>query len=91
MLDIKFYQNLPEGSEATRRNAFKLSSKVPHSSPSIVMLIKSRRIRWARHVIHVGEMRYGYKILVGNLKGRDLGVDRSNVLEGILEKYVGKL
>jgi hypothetical protein len=42
-------------------------------------MIKSRRMRWARHVARMGEMRNAYKILVEILKGKahaeDLGVD----------------
>ena len=29
----------------------------PNFSPNIVRLIKSRRMRWARHVAHMGERR----------------------------------
>jgi hypothetical protein len=36
-----------------------------YSSPSIVRMIKSRRIRWARHVVHMGERRGVYRVLVG--------------------------
>jgi hypothetical protein len=35
-------------------------------SPSIIRIIKSRRIRWAGHVARMGE-----KIVVGNQKERD--------------------
>jgi hypothetical protein len=34
-------------------------------------MIKSRRMRWAGHVVEMGEMRNAYKILVGKPKGRD--------------------
>jgi hypothetical protein len=34
-------------------------------SPNIVRVIKSRMVRWAGHVAHVGEMINAYKILVG--------------------------
>jgi hypothetical protein len=36
-----------------------------YCSPSIIRTIKSRRMRWAGHVAHMGEMRNGYKDLVG--------------------------
>ena len=36
-----------------------------YSSPSIVGVIKSRRMRWARHVACVGERRGVYRVLVG--------------------------
>ena len=32
--------------------------------------IKSRRLRWARHVAHMGERRGAYRIFVGKPKGR---------------------
>jgi hypothetical protein len=35
-----------------------------YSSPSIIRLIKSRRMRWAGHVAHMGEKRNAYKLLV---------------------------
>jgi hypothetical protein len=37
-----------------------------YSSPSIIRIIKSRRIRWAGHLAQMGERRNAYKILVGN-------------------------
>jgi hypothetical protein len=36
-----------------------------HSSPNIVWVIKSRRMRWARHVARMGEGRGVYRVLVG--------------------------
>jgi hypothetical protein len=41
-----------------------------YSSPSIVRVIKARRMRWAGHVARMGEVRGAYKILVGRPKGR---------------------
>jgi hypothetical protein len=35
-----------------------------YSSPSIITMIKSRRVKWARHVARIVK-RYVYKILVG--------------------------
>jgi hypothetical protein len=34
-------------------------------SPSIIRIIKSRRIKWAGHVARMGEKRNAYRILVG--------------------------
>jgi hypothetical protein len=42
-----------------------------YSSPNIVRLIKSRRMRWAGHVARMGQMKNEYKVLVENLKERD--------------------
>jgi hypothetical protein len=36
-----------------------------YSSPNIVRVIKSRRMRWAWHVVQVGEKRGVYRVLVG--------------------------
>ena len=41
-----------------------------YSSPSIVRVIKSRRMRWAGHVALMGEERGVYRVLVGKLEGR---------------------
>jgi hypothetical protein len=36
-----------------------------YSSPNIIRMIKSRRMRWAGHVARMGETRNAYRILVG--------------------------
>jgi hypothetical protein len=41
-----------------------------YSSPNIVRVIKSRRMRWAGHVARMGEGRGVYRVLVGRLKGK---------------------
>jgi hypothetical protein len=49
-----------------------------YSSPNIVRVIKSRRMRWAGHVARMGEGRCVYKVLVGRPEGkRPLGRPRS--------------
>jgi hypothetical protein len=40
-----------------------------HFSPSIIRMIKSRRLRWARDVTRMGEKRNAYRILVGKPEG----------------------
>jgi len=48
-----------------------------YSSPSIVWVIKSRRMRWAGHVARMGEERGVYRVLVGKPEGkRPLGRPR---------------
>jgi hypothetical protein len=43
-------------------------------SPSIIRIIKSRRMRWAGHSARLGEKRFAYRILVGKPEGtRPLG------------------
>jgi hypothetical protein len=41
-----------------------------YSSPSIVRVIKARKMRWAGHVARMGEVRGAYNILVGRPEGR---------------------
>ena len=43
-----------------------------YSSPNIVRVIKSRIMRWAGHVAHMGENRDVYRVLVGKPEGRRL-------------------
>jgi hypothetical protein len=61
-----------------------------YDSPNIVSAIKSRRMRWGRHVARMEQMRNVYNILTGNLIGRynseDLGVDGKIISEWILKK-----
>jgi hypothetical protein len=48
-----------------------------YSSPNIVRMIKSRRMRWVAHVVCMGEGRGVYRVLVGRPKGkRPLGRPR---------------
>jgi hypothetical protein len=48
-----------------------------YSSPIIVRVIKSRRLRWAGRVARMGEGRGVYRVLVGRPKGkRPLGRPR---------------
>jgi hypothetical protein len=41
-----------------------------YSSPSIIRIMKSRRMRWAGHVARMGEKRNACRILVGKPEGR---------------------
>jgi len=41
-----------------------------HSSPNVVQVIKSRRVRWAGHVVCMGERRGVYRVLVGKSEGK---------------------
>src|SRR5215469_14235415 len=42
-----------------------------YSLPNIVRVVKSRRMRWARHVARMGEGRGVHRVLGGNLRERD--------------------
>jgi hypothetical protein len=55
-----------------------------HSSPSIIRIIKSRRMRWAGHVARMGEERNVYRLLVGKPEGkRPLGRPRRRWIDNI--------
>jgi hypothetical protein len=41
-----------------------------YSSPSIIRIIKSRRMRWAGHVARMGEKINAYRLLVGKPEGK---------------------
>jgi hypothetical protein len=41
-----------------------------YSSPNIIRVIKSRRMRWAGHVACIGENRGAYRLLVRRPEGR---------------------
>jgi hypothetical protein len=42
-----------------------------YSSPSIIRIIKSRRMRWAGHIPRMGTKWNSYRLLVGNQRKRD--------------------
>ena len=41
-----------------------------YSSPNIVRVIKSRRMRWVGHVAFMGEERVVYRVLLGKSEGK---------------------
>jgi len=55
-----------------------------YSSPNIVRVIKSKRIRWAGHVARMGEDRGVYRVLVGKPEGKiPLGRPRRRWVDNI--------
>jgi hypothetical protein len=57
---------------------------VLYSSPNILRVIKSRRMRWAGHVARIGEEKGVYRVLVGELEGkRPLGRPRCRWVDNI--------
>jgi hypothetical protein len=55
-----------------------------YSSPSIIKIIKARRIRWAGHVARMGEKRNAYRMLVEKPEGRrPLGRPRRRWMDNI--------
>jgi hypothetical protein len=43
-----------------------------YSWPSIIRIIKSKRMRWVGHVAQLGEKRNAYRLLVGKPEGKKL-------------------
>ena len=62
-----------------------------YSLPSILLVVKSRRMRWAGHVVRMGEGRGVHKVLVGKPEGRDHwgdpDVDGRIILRWIFRKW----
>jgi hypothetical protein len=62
-----------------------------YSSPDIIQVIKSRRLRWAGHVARMGERRGAYRALVGKPGGgdhlKDPGIEGRIRLKWILGKW----
>jgi hypothetical protein len=55
-----------------------------YSSPSIIRMFKSRKMRWAWHVARMGAKRNAYRILVENPEGkRPLGRPRRRWVDNI--------
>jgi hypothetical protein len=63
------------------------------SSPNIIRVIKSRRLRWVGHVARMGEGRGAFRALVGKPEGRrpleDTGVDGRIILKRMFERLDG--
>jgi hypothetical protein len=65
-----------------------------YSSPNIVRVVKSRRMRWAGHVSRMGEERGVHRVLVGTPEGKrplggDPDVDVRIILRWMLRKLEG--
>jgi hypothetical protein len=62
-----------------------------YSSPSIIRIIKSRRMRWEGHVARMGEKRNAYRLFVGKPEGkRPLGRPRRRWVDDI-RMYLGEV
>jgi len=92
----KNYYNLHSEPEQGNSRFIQRSNKriiiiiIINSSPNIVRVIKSRRVRWAGHVARMGEERGVYRVLVGKPEG-DLGVDGWIILGRISRRWVNGL
>jgi hypothetical protein len=62
-----------------------------YSSTSIIIIMKSRRMRWVEHIARMGEKRNAYKLLVGMPEGkRPLGSPRRRRVDNIrMDREVG--
>ena len=62
-----------------------------YSSPNVVLVIKSRRMRWAAHVGRIGEKRGVYSVLVGKREEKahlgEPGIDGRIMLRWIFGKW----
>jgi len=67
------------------RRVHKVDLNDLYSSPNILRVIKSRIMRWAGHVAHMGEERGVYRVLVGKPVGtqRPLGRPRRRWVDNI--------
>jgi hypothetical protein len=55
-----------------------------YSSPNIIRIIKSRRMRWAGHIARMGEKRNACRLLVGKPEGkRPLGRTRRRWMDNV--------
>jgi hypothetical protein len=61
-----------------------------YSSPDIIRVMKSKRLRWAGHVARMEQRRGAYRIFVGKPGGRnhleDPGIDGRIILKWICER-----
>jgi hypothetical protein len=76
----------PKGDEVTGewRKLHNEEFRDLYSSPSIIRIIKSRRMRWADHVARMGETRNAYRLLVGKPEGKKpLGRPRHRWVDNI--------
>jgi hypothetical protein len=60
-----------------------------YSSPNIVRVIMSRRMRWVGHIARMGKRRGTYRVLVGKPEGkRQLGRPRRRWGGGIILRWI---
>jgi hypothetical protein len=85
----------PKRDEVTEewRRLYKEELHALYSSPNVIRVIKSRRMRWPGHVARVGERRGAYMVLVEKPEVRNrlegLCVDGRIILKWIFKKWVG--
>jgi len=64
-----------------------------YSSPVIICVIKSSRMRWAGHAACIGEWRGAYRVLVGKCERnhlKDPGINLRIILRWVFRKWYGR-
>jgi hypothetical protein len=81
------FQNEPsDGSSLVSPHIYEMNGHNLYCSPSIIRIIKSRRMRWAGPVARMGEKSNAYRILVGKPEGkRPLGRPRRRCEDNIMD------
>jgi hypothetical protein len=61
----------PKGDEVTGewRKMYNMEHNDLNTTPNIVWVIESRRMRWARHVTRMGKWKGMYRVLLGRSEG----------------------
>jgi hypothetical protein len=77
------------GQRGEWRGLYKEELNDLYYSPNIIRVIRSRRIRWAGHVVCMGESTGAYRVLVGKPEGRDHLKDGRIKLRWICRKWDG--
>jgi hypothetical protein len=81
---LRIFGSKRDGVTGRRRKMYNEELHNLYSSPSIIRIMKSRRMRWAGHVARMGEKRNVYRLLVGEPEGkRPLGRPRRRSIDNI--------
>jgi hypothetical protein len=57
-----------------------------YTLPSVIRIIKSRRMRWAGHIAQIGEKRKAYRLLLEKPKGKS-PLEDQDIGRWILERW----